>query len=66
VLKVEQIQQEIEALPDKDFIRLRKWFVERDWEKWDSQLETDMAAGKLDFLIEEAKAAKARGELRAL
>ena len=64
MMKVEQLQTEIEALPDKDFARLRKWFAERDWEQWDRQLEADVAAGKLDFMIEEAKAAKAQGKLR--
>jgi hypothetical protein len=39
---------------------------ELDWEKWDREIEADSAAGKLDFLIEEAKAAKASGTLREL
>ena len=39
---------------------------ERDWDKWDREIEADAAAGKLDFLIEEAKAAKANGTLREL
>lgn len=51
-MQLEQIQHEIEALPRPDFMRLRKWFIERDWERWDQQLETDVAAGKLDFLAE--------------
>ena len=51
-MKVEQLQIEIEALSEEDFVRLRKWFAERDWEQWDTQLETDVAAGKLDFLLD--------------
>ena len=35
-------------------IRLRDWFAERDWERWDKQIEKDSEAGKLDFLIKEA------------
>jgi hypothetical protein len=65
-MKVEQLQTEIEALSDEDFVRLRKWFAERDWEQWDRQLETDVAAGKLDFLLDEASAAKAQDKLREL
>ena len=53
-MKAEQLQREIEALPEKDFLRLRRWFAEKDWERWDRQLESDVAAGKLDFLLDEA------------
>jgi hypothetical protein len=40
-MKVEQLQTEIEALPEKDFLRLRRWSAEKDWERWDRQLESD-------------------------
>jgi hypothetical protein len=45
MMQVEQLQIEIEALPPTEFIRLRKWFAEMDWIRWDRQLETDIAAG---------------------
>ena len=64
--QVELIQREIESLSGEDFARLREWFAERDWHLWDKQFEADAAAGKLAFLREEAKAAKANGELRDL
>jgi hypothetical protein len=64
--QVEHIKAEIEALSEEDFARLRKWFVEKDWQRWDEQLEADVAAGKLDVLLEEAKAAKAQGKLQDL
>ncbi len=66
MLQLEQIQTEIELLPETDFVRLREWFFQKDWERWDSQLSADVAAGKLDFLREEALAAKAQGALREL
>jgi hypothetical protein len=66
VMKVEQLQMEIEALSQEDFLRLRRWFAEKDWERWDRQLELDVAAGKLDFMLEEALAAKKQGKLREL
>lgn len=56
----EQLQIEIEALPENDFARLRKWFIDRDWERWDRQLETDVATGKLDFLPEEAMTSRSQ------
>ena len=66
MMKVEQLQREIEALPEKEFSRLRRWFIEKDWERWDQQLESDAGAGKLDFLVEEGAAAKAQGKLSDL
>ena len=53
-MQVEQLQQAIEVLSEEDFIQLRQWFAEKDWERWDRQLESDVAAGKLDFLLNEA------------
>jgi hypothetical protein len=63
---VEQIQAQIEALPEENFVRLREWFAEKDWLLWDQQLEADIAAGKLDLLLEEAMTAKAQGKLQDL
>ena len=59
ITRVEEIQVAIESLPYEEYIRLRQWFSERDWEKWDRQIETDSESGKLDFLIEEALTEKA-------
>ncbi len=52
--KVQEIQAAIESLPKKEYIRLRRWLSERDWEQWDEQIEADSEAGKLDFLVKEA------------
>lgn len=64
--QIEAIQAEIEALSSEDFARLREWIAERDWQRWDKQIEQDASEGKLDFLKEEAQSAKQRGELREL
>ena len=64
--KVEQIKVAIESLPDKDFVKLRKWFSEKDWEKWDRQIEEDSKDGKLDFLTREAFEEKQEGKLKDL
>ncbi|MEQ8167518.1 MAG: hypothetical protein ABRQ38_01365 [Candidatus Eremiobacterota bacterium] len=34
---------------------------EADWEQWDKQIEEDSKSGKLDFLIEQARAAREEG-----
>jgi len=51
---VDEIKAAIEELPKKDYIRLRTWFSERDWQEWDEQIKADSEAGKLHFLVKEA------------
>lgn len=64
--RIAKIQQEILALSQTDYIQLRQWFSELDWEKWDQQIELDSDAGKLDFLIDEALEEKKKGTLKDL
>ena len=51
---IEEAIEFIESLPKEDFYRLRDWILERDWEKWDREIEEDSKSGKLDFLIRQA------------
>ena len=51
---LEVVKSDIEALPYPEYIKLMRWLSERDWQAWDAEIERDSAAGKLDFLIEEA------------
>lgn len=64
--KVEEIQAAIESLPENEHSRLRRWFTERDWAKWDAEIEQDSDSGKLDFLIKEAHDEKAKWVLQNL
>jgi len=64
--KVEEILCSIESLSEEEYARLRQWFSDRDWEKWDRQIEVDSESGKLDFLIKEALDEKAKGKLKEL
>lgn len=64
--KVEEIQAAIEALSRDEYVRLREWFSEREWEEWDKQIEMDSESGKLDFLVKEALEEKTKGKLRNL
>jgi hypothetical protein len=64
--RVEEIQSAIQSLSREEYVRLRQWFLERDWEEWDRQIEADSEAGKLDFLVKEALAEKAKGNLTEL
>ncbi len=51
---VSKIKEAIETLPEEDYVQLRQWFSEKDWDKWDKQILANSEAGALDFLIKEA------------
>ena len=65
---ISEIQQAILALSDDDYdtFSLSRWFSALDWEKWDAEIEADAKAGKLDFLIDEAREAKENDTLTDL
>ena len=63
---VEEILSSIESLSREEFARLREWFYERDWERWDREIEEDSKSGKLDFLVKEALTEKVDGKLKEL
>jgi hypothetical protein len=64
--KREELELAIASLTDEEYREFRRWFLERDWEKWDRQIAEDAEAGKLDFMIAEALEAKKRGQLKDL
>jgi hypothetical protein len=63
---IEELEMAVDALSQEEYSRFRSWFLERDWEKWDQEIEEDAKAGRLDFLIREAREAKNRNKLRDL
>lgn len=64
--RIAKIQEEILALSETDYLQLKQWFDELKWDKWDQQIEEDSNAGRLDFLIDEAREAKEKGTLKNL
>ena len=54
--KLEQLEQQIEALSPEELAQFRAWFLDFDWAAWDAQLESDIRAGRLDALAEKALA----------
>ena len=63
---VEEIQRAIDALSEESYERIRRWLAEADWDDWDRQIAADSEAGRLDFLVEEAREDKRQGLLRDL
>jgi hypothetical protein len=64
--KVEEIEQKIEELSRAEFAEIREWILERDWERWDAQIEQDVKAGKLEGLISESQEDYQSGRSREL
>jgi hypothetical protein len=54
--RVETIVAEVRSLSQEEFEELREWILEKDWQRWDHQIEEDAAAGKLDKVFEKALA----------
>lgn len=57
-----EIEKAISSLPQEEFWKLAEWFDARKADAWDAQIEMDAAAGKLDFLWEEAQREIANGQ----
>ena len=64
--RIDQLKAEIESLPSEEIAEIFRWLSEKDWEKWDKEIEADSQAGKLDFLAREARDEKAKGRLKDL
>lgn len=64
--KVELFEAEIRKLSAEEFAELREWLLERDWEVWDRQIESDGDSGKLDKLFEKPEAEHRAGKTREL
>ena len=58
MVSITEIQEAIRVLPETEYARLRQWISDLDWERWDGQIEADAEAGRLDFLIAEAREAR--------
>ena len=64
--KIEQLEQQIQALSPEELARFREWFLEFDWAAWDRQLERDVKGGKLDGLAQKALQEHAAGKTKPL
>jgi hypothetical protein len=64
VASVEDIEKAILQLSPEEYARFLDWFRERDQQVWDEQMDRDAAAGKLDFVRQEAREARKAGLVR--
>jgi hypothetical protein len=64
--KIDDLKAEVEKLPSEEFREFFRWMADKDWERWDREIEADSDAGKLGFLVREAREARLKGTLKAL
>lgn len=63
---IDQIKAAIATLPEDEVTRLREWFAELDAARFDEKIERDAAAGKLDKLMDTARANAKAGRRQEL
>ena len=51
---LQEIEQAVSLLSEKDLAKFRIWFAEFDAAEWDRQFEEDVAANRLEYLAERA------------
>ena len=63
-MTIQELEQAVTQLSPKDLASFRRWFEEFDAQAWDQQFESDVKAGKLNKIAEQAlqdyRAGKAR------
>lgn len=64
--RVKALEQQVANLDDREFRRFASWFAAYEEKVWDRQIEADAQAGRLDFLIAEARAEKKAETLQDL
>ncbi len=52
---VQQLELGVRQLSSEELATFRAWFAEFDAEEWDRQIEADVSAGRLDWLVEETR-----------
>ena len=51
---VQEIEQAVQHLPERELCFFRSWFEEFDARAWDGQFEQDVQSGRLDALADQA------------
>ena len=62
---VESLQEQVERLSRDELAEFRAWFLERDWTEWDTQIEDDVRAERLDAIADQALRGHVAGKTTA-
>jgi hypothetical protein len=63
-MSVSEIEAAIKALRKEDLVQFNQWYQDFLEDQWDEQMRQDVRAGKLDFLLDEARAERQAGTLK--
>ncbi|MBG1264568.1 hypothetical protein [Nostoc commune] len=66
MLTLEQIESAILQLSPNEYQKLLEWFADLDYQRWEEQLEKDIADGKLEAFAQEAIAEFEAGNCRSI
>ena len=64
--ELEEIEKRIRRLAPEDLAKFRTWFAEFDQALWDGQIKSDAKNGKLDRLVNEARADYKAGKVKKI
>jgi hypothetical protein len=56
------IEHAVQMLPASELEKFRRWFIQFDEARWDTQIESDATQGRLDKLAADALAEFASGQ----
>lgn len=65
-MSLSEIEQAVEKLPPRELEAFRRWFAAFDAQRWDEQIEADVASGKLDALAGRALTVYRRGDAQEM
>ncbi len=66
VSNLKEIEKAILSLPSHEFEKLKQWFFDLDDQRWDEQIEQDIAEGHLEAFAQEAIADFESGHCREI
>jgi hypothetical protein len=66
VSNLEEIEKAILSLSSNELEKLKQWFFDLDYQRWDEQIERDIADGHLEAFAQEAIAEFETGHCREL
>ncbi|GMV87948.1 MAG: hypothetical protein AMXMBFR81_08790 [Chthonomonas sp.] len=64
--RVERLERDVEALSESELQRFALWFTTFQHDVWERRIARDADAGRLDFLVDEAREERRERTLKDL
>ena len=65
-MKIEELESAVSSLSSEELVRFSQWFEEFMADQWDTQIEQDVLAGRLDVALKRAEEHEKAGRLTPL